>query len=89
VKKPSETKPLTTECFPPIPFPDALQISKPPVQNSHLIETFKKTTITIPLEDAIKFFPFSKDVKELCMPIRKKKRVNYARPIVLFLWIRP
>ena len=57
-----------------IPFPNALTSNEKKTENSHLLDVFKNTTITIPLTDAIQYIPtYGKFVKELCTSSRKKR----------------
>ena len=65
-----------------LPFPKALGRLKPLLEGNPLLHSFKDTTITIPLEDAIKYIPtFTKYVKDLVTLPRKNKLVKLSERI--------
>ena len=64
-----------------VPYPQAL--NRPKVKTNefdeHLLEAFKKVTITIPLIDAIKYIPYyAKFLKGICTPHRNPKRIQLS-----------
>ena len=66
---------------PPVPYPQALNCPKAKTNesNDHLLEAFKKVTITIPLIDAIKHIPsYAKFLKGICTPHRNPKRIQLS-----------
>ena len=68
-----EKEPVPSNYSPSLPFPKALGRLKPLLDGNPLLHSFKDTTITIPLEDAIKYIPtFTKYVKDLVTLPRKK-----------------
>ena len=57
-----------------IPFPNALTSNEKKTENSHLLDVFRNTNITIPLTEAIQYIPtYDKFVKDLCTSSRKKR----------------
>ena len=69
---------------PPVPYPQALKC--PQAKNSetddHLLDAFKKVTITIPLIDAIKHIPYyAKFLKGICTPHRNPKRIQLSETV--------
>ncbi|CAA6669115.1 unnamed protein product [Spirodela intermedia] len=69
---------------PPMPYPQALSKPKAKVSESddHLLETFQKVTITIPLVDAIKHIPsYAKFLKGICTHHRSPKRIQLSENI--------
>ena len=64
-----------------MPYPQALNYPKAKTNESddHLLEAFKKVTITIPLIDAIKHVPsYAKFLKGICAPHRNPKRIQLS-----------
>ena len=77
-----EKEPVPCNYNPILPFPKALGRLKPLLEGNPLLHSFKDTTITIPLEDAIKYIPnFTKYVKDLVTLPRKKKLVKLSERI--------
>ena len=69
---------------PPVPYPQLL--SRPRVSKSDsddtLLEAFRHVTITIPLVDVIQHIPsYTKFIKGLCTPTRKRKRIHMSETI--------
>ena len=69
---------------PPVPFSRAL--NRPKAKNNetddHLLDAFKKVTITIPLIDAIKYIPsYAKFLKGICTPHRNPRRIQLSEMI--------
>ena len=65
-------------------YPQAL--NRPQVKTNesddHLLEAFKKVTITIPLIDAIKHIPsYAKFLKGICTPHRNPKRIQLSETV--------
>ena len=68
-----EKEQVPSNYSPSLPFPKALGRLKPLLDGNPLLHSFKDTTVTIPLEDAIKYIPtFTKYVKDLVTLPRKK-----------------
>ena len=64
-----------------VPYPQELKCPKAKTNESddHLLEAFKKVTITIPLIDAIKQIPsYAKFLKGICTPHRNPKRIQLS-----------
>ena len=82
-----KTKDLDPKDYvPPIPFPAALKSAREKPDDSHLLQIFKETTITIPLIDAVQNIPsISKFLKELCTPTRKPKRIQLSERVSAML----
>ena len=82
-----KTKDLDPKDYvPPIPFPAALKSAREKSDDSHLLQIFKETTITIPLIDAVQNIPsISKFLKELCTPTRKPKRIQLSERVSAML----
>ncbi|CAA7405270.1 unnamed protein product [Spirodela intermedia] len=69
---------------PPMPYPQVLSKPKAKVSESddHLLETFQKVTITIPLVDAIKHISsYAKFLKGICTHHRSPKRIQLSENI--------
>ena len=67
----TKAKPNPDTYKPLVPYPQALNHPKAKTNESddHLLDSFKKVTITIPLIDAIKHIPsYAKFVKGICTP---------------------
>ena len=67
----AKAKPNPDTYKPPVPYPQALNCLKANTNESddHLLEAFKKVTITIPLIDAIKHITsYAKFLKDICIP---------------------
>ena len=67
-----------------MPYSQALNRPKAKTQESddHLIEAFKKVTITIPLIDVIKHIPsYAKFLKGICTPHRNPKRIQLSKTV--------
>ena len=63
-----------------IPFPNALTSNDKKMENSHLLDVFKNTTITIPLTDTIQYIPtYGKFGKELCTS--QKRRIKLSENV--------
>ena len=61
-----------------MPYPQALNRPKAKTNETddHLLDAFKKVTITIPLIDGIKHIPsYAKFLKGICTPHRNPKRI--------------
>ena len=69
---------------PPVPYPQALNHLKTnnSETNDHLLDAFKKVTITIPLIDAIKHIPsYAKFLKGICTPHRNPGRIQLSETV--------
>ena len=69
---------------PPVPHPQALNRPKANISESddHLLEAFKKVTITIPLIYAIKHIPsYAKFLKGICTPHRNHRRIQLTEMV--------
>ena len=69
---------------PPVPYPQAL--NHPKANNNetddHLLDAFKKVTITIPLIDDIKHIPsYAKFLKSICTPHRNPRRIQLSETV--------
>ena len=69
---------------PPMPYPQAL--NRPKAKNNeaddHLLDAFKKVTITIRLIDAIKHIPsYAKFLKGICTPHRNPRRIQLSETV--------
>ena len=67
-----------------MPYPQSLNRPKAKMNESddHLLEAFKKVTITIPLIDAIKHTPsFAKFLKGICTPHRNPRRIQLSKAV--------
>ena len=67
-----------------MPYPQALNHPKAHINESddHLLQAFKKVTITIPLIDAIKPIPsYAKFLKGLCIPHRNPRRIQLSETV--------
>ena len=67
-----------------VPYPQALNHPKAKnnESNDHLLDAFKKITITIPLIDAIKYIPsYAKFLKGICMPHRYPRRIQLSETV--------
>ena len=76
----AEPKPHTYK--PSMPYPQALNHPKAKTNESddHLLQAFKKVTITIPLLDAINHIPsYAKFLKGICTPHRSPKRNQLSK----------
>ena len=78
------TEPNPNNYNPPVPYLQAL--IRPQAQNietdDHLLDAFKKVTITIPLIDAIKHIPsYAKFLKGICTPHRNPKRIQLSETV--------
>ena len=74
---PDKYKPL-------VPYPQALNQSKAKNNETddHLLDAFKKVTITIPLIDAIKHIPsYAKFLKGICTPHRNPRRIQLSETV--------
>ena len=69
---------------PPVPYPQALNCPKTKNNDpdDHLLDAFKKVTITIPLIDAIKHIPsYAKFLKGICTPHRNPRRIQLGETV--------
>ena len=69
---------------PPVPFSQALNRPKAKLNETddHLLDAFKKVTITIPLIDAIKhILSYTKFLKGICTPHRNPKRIQLSETV--------
>ena len=69
---------------PPMPYPQELNRPKAKTNETddHLLDTFKKVTITIPLIDAIKHIPsYAKFLKGICNPHRNPRRIQLSETV--------
>ena len=69
---------------PPMPYPQVLNRPKAKINesNDHLLEVFKKVTITIPVIDVIKHIPsYAKFLKGICTPHRNPKRIQLIETV--------
>ena len=69
---------------PHVSYPQALNRPKAKTNESddHLLEAFKKITITIPLIDVIKHIPsYAKFLKGICTPHRNPKRIQLSETV--------
>ena len=78
------TEPNPDKYKPPVPYPQAL--NRPKAKNNetddHLLDAFKKVTITIPLINAIKHIPsYAKFLKGICSPHRNPKRIQLSETV--------
>ena len=67
-----------------MPYPQALNRPKAKTNESddHLLDAFKKVTITIPLIDAIKHIPsIAKFLKGICTPHRNPRRIQLSETV--------
>ena len=80
---------------PPVPYPQAH--NRPKVKSNetddHLLDAFKKVTITIPLIDAIKhILSYAKFLKGICTPHRNPRRIQLSETVssimMIFLLIK-
>ena len=79
------TEPNPDKCKPPVPYPQAL--NRPKAENNetdeHLLDAFRKVTITIPLIDAIKHIPSNaKFLKGICTPHRNPRRIQLSETVI-------
>ena len=66
---------------PPVSYPQALNCPKGKTSETdyHLLDAFKKVTITIPLIDVIKHTPsYAKFLKGICTPHRNPRRIQLS-----------
>ena len=78
----AEPNPVTYK--PLVPYPQALNGLKAKINKTddHLLEAFKKVTITIPLIDVIKHIPFyAKFLKGICTPHRNPRRIQLSEMV--------
>ena len=64
-----------------MPYPQEVNRPKAKINESddHLLEAFKKVTITIPLIDVIKHIPsYAKFLKGICTPQRNPRRIQLS-----------
>ena len=69
---------------PHVPYPQALNRLKAKSNESddHLLDAFKKVTITIPLIDVIKHIPsYAKFLKDICTPHRNPRRIQFSKMV--------
>ena len=69
---------------PPMPYPQALNRPKAKSNESddHLLDAFKKVTITIPSIDAIKHIPsYAKFLKGICTPHKNPRRIEHSETV--------
>ena len=69
---------------PHVPYPQALNRpnAKTNETDDHLLDTFKKVNITIPLIDAIKHMPsYAKFLKGICTPRRNPRRIQLSETV--------
>ena len=67
-----------------MPYPQALNHPKAKTNETddHLLDAFKKVTITIPLIDAIKHIPsYAKFLKGICTPNRNPRRIQLSETV--------
>ena len=67
-----------------MPYSQALNCPKAKINKTddHLLEAFKKVTITIPLIDAIKHIPsYAKFLKGICTPHRNPRRIQLSETV--------
>ena len=77
-------EPNTDTYKPPVPYPQAL--NRPKAKNNetddHLLDAFKKVTITIPLIEAIKNIPsYAQFLKCICTPHRNPRRIQLSETV--------
>ena len=75
---------LTLTHKPPMPYPQALNRPKAKTNETddHLLDAFKKVTITIPLINAIKHIPsYAKFLKGICTPHRNLRRILLSETV--------
>ena len=80
----AKAKPNPDTYKPHVPYPQALNRPKAKINDSdgHLLEAFKKVTITIPLIDAIKHIPsYAKFLKGICTPHRNPRRIQLSEMV--------
>ena len=80
----AKAEPNPDTCKPPVPYPQALNHPKAKINKSddHLLEAFKKVTITIPLIDAIKHIPSNtKFLKGICIPHKNPKMIQLSETV--------
>ena len=80
-EKQAKAKPNPDTYKPHVPYPQVLNCPKAKTNESddHLLQTFKKVTITIPLIDAIKHIPYCvKFLKDICTPYINPKRIQLS-----------
>ena len=85
-----EAEPNPDTYKPPMPYPQALNRPKAKINESddHLLDAFKKVTITIPLIDAIKHIPsYVKLLNGICTPHRTLEGSNLVKQWVQSWWI--
>ena len=78
------TKPYPDKYKPPVPYPQALNHPKAKTNETddHLLDAFKKVTITIPLIDAIKhIYSYAKFLKGICTPHRNPRRIQLSETV--------
>ena len=67
-----------------MPYPQALNRPKAKINETddHLLDAFKKVTITIPLIDVIKHIPsYAKFLKDICTPYRNPRRIQLSETV--------
>ena len=80
----AKVKPNPDTYKPHVPYPQALNRPKGKINESdnHLLEAFKKVTITISYIDVIKHIPsYAKFIKGICPPHRNPKRIQLSEKV--------
>ena len=80
----AKAKPKLDTYKPHVPYPQALNRHKSKINETddHLLEAFKKVTITIPLIDVIKHIPsYAKFLKGICTPYRNPRRIQLSKTV--------
>ena len=84
VEEHAKAEPNPNTYKPLVPYPQELNCPKAKTNESddHLLEAFKKVTITIPLIDAIKYIPsYAKFLKGICTSHRNHKRIQLSETV--------
>ena len=84
----TEAEPNPDTYKPLVPYPQALNRPKAKINETddHLLDAFKKVTITIPLIDAIKYIPsYAKFLKVICTPYRNPRRIQLSETVSLIM----
>ena len=80
----AKVEPNSDTYKPPVPYPQALNCPKAKTNETddHLLDAFKKVTITIPLIDAIKHISsYAKFLKWICTPHRNPRRIQLSEMV--------
>ena len=77
----AKAKPNPNTYKPLVPYPQALKAKNNEIDD-HLLDTFKKVTIIIPLKDAIKHIPsYAKFLTGICTPHRNPRRIQLSETV--------